>query len=65
MKTTFLALALCLTGTALADESPEKGGCKCSAAEQAPTTPVAAALGGALALGLALRRGDRSRDPRR
>lgn len=60
MKITLLALALSLSGLARADEAPEKGGCKCSAAEQAPT-PAVAALGGALALGLALRRGDRRR----
>ena len=60
MKTTLLALALCLGGLARADEAPEKGGCKCSATEQTPA-PAAVALGGALLLGLALRRGDRRR----
>ena len=61
MKTTLLLFALALTGQARADEAPEKGGCKCSADEQTPSTPAASALGGALALGLALRRGDRRR----
>ena len=59
MKTTLLLFALALGGLARADEAPEKGGCKCSAAEHSPTT--AAVLGGALALGVALRRRDRRR----